>query len=72
MKYDDGWKRQRNAMLTSMDMEAARKSCPESAMDGATLLVAMHKARVICVEMDPVLRKQSLAWLRERGYNLSP
>lgn len=57
---------ERNAALTTLDMDYGRRM-----MRGATddvVLLAMHKARYDCIGIKEALRHQSRAWLEERGY----
>lgn len=73
-KLDDEirhWKRERNEMLRTLDIDAARNNirgagflppCDE------TLLLSLHKARYDCADIADELRLESGEWLRERGY----
>jgi hypothetical protein len=58
--------KERNAALTTLDIEWARKHLPLNLSD-EVLLVSMHKARYDCTAIEPDLRHASGAWLRERG-----
>ena len=53
---------ERNAALTAMDMEWARRQCPD--LDDVPLLWGMHKARYECLHIDAALRHESAAFLR--------
>jgi hypothetical protein len=47
-------------------MSFARKMLP--AASDEVRLIAMHKGRYECVDIDASLRKESEQWLRERNY----
>lgn len=70
MKYDEAgiakWREERNAALRSLDLDYMRKALPH-APDKEVLLMAMHKARYECTDLDAEQRHTSAQWLRERG-----
>lgn len=62
------WREKRNRALLALDLDWARthalvmgRNPPE-----ATLLMALHKARVICTDLPQAARHASMAWLKER------
>lgn len=61
------WRVERNAALSNLDMDYARKAMPNAADDHVRLM-AMHKAWVECTDLASELRHISIEWLRERGY----
>lgn len=61
------WRAARNAALRILDMNYARELMPQASSDEVRL-IAMHKARYSCTDIEPELRHASGAWLRERGY----
>lgn len=63
----ENWKRARNKAFRELDMGFARAAFPNASSD-EVLLMAMHKARYECLDMEDALRHESRAWLEERGY----
>jgi len=61
------WKQARNRALTELDLEWARKECPEASSD-EVLLIALHRARYECDSIADALRLESGEWLRARGH----
>jgi hypothetical protein len=57
---------ERDAALTTLDLNWARKLLPEGTSD-EILLTSMHKARYDCTAIAPELRHASGDWLRSRG-----
>lgn len=57
---------QRDAALAALDINYARRKFPDA--DDATLLLSLHKARVEAKSLPETLRRESMAWLKERGY----
>lgn len=58
---------ERDAALRTMDIAYARKMMPGASSDDVRLC-AMHKARYEMTGMEPELRRESRAWLEERGF----
>ncbi|WP_140637254.1 hypothetical protein [Methylibium rhizosphaerae] len=52
--------------LRTLDVAWARREAPGASSD-EVLLVALHKARYRCREIDAALRHESAEWLRSRG-----
>jgi hypothetical protein len=65
MKLDQ-WHEQRNAALRTLDMGYARALLPHASSDEVRLM-ALHKARYECKDIEAELRHASGAWLRERA-----
>lgn len=61
----DKWKAARNQALRTLDLEYARAQMPY--LSGAVILMGLHKARLHCKEIESELRRESQAWLSERG-----
>ena len=61
------FKLERNAALTTLDMDFARRMLPEARSDEVRL-IAMHKARYEAADIAPELRRDSRRWLEERRY----
>lgn len=61
------WRRERNRALLAIDMKWARQMMPDATSDHV-LLVAMHKARYECPDLDNAARHASGEWLRQHGY----
>jgi hypothetical protein len=62
------WRAERNRALRSLDLDYLRAQIPAAAaVDGSQLLVAAHKARYECTDLEDHYRLTSAAWLRERG-----
>ena len=57
--------RQRDAALSTLDMEWAAQMMPYAAPE--VRLMAMHKARYEAVDIAPELRKESAEWLQAAG-----
>jgi hypothetical protein len=62
----DVWRETRDRMLAEMNMQWARAMMPGTT--DQIRIMAMHKARVEALSMDPALRMESIEWLRERGF----
>lgn len=60
------WREERNAALRTLDMTYARYLMPDASSDEVRLL-AMHKGRYECTDIEAALRSASGEWLRERG-----
>jgi len=60
-------KEERNRALTELDTEWARTVMPYASSDYVRL-VALHKARYECVDIETRLRLASGDWLRCRGF----
>ena len=60
------WRAERNRMLETLDVDAAIRQVPS--MSRETALLALHKARYDCIDIDPELRHASAAYLRAGGY----
>lgn len=54
---------ERNAALSTLDLEWARRTLPLAKSDHV-LLASMHKARYECIDIDAELRHESCRWLR--------
>lgn len=54
------------AALSSLDMNWARLQMPNATNDKVRLM-AMHKERYECTDIDPDLSHESARWLRQRG-----
>ena len=61
------WRADRNKALIALDMEWARKVMPDASNDHVRLM-AMHKGRYECGDMDNAVRHASREWLRQHGY----
>jgi hypothetical protein len=61
------WRQNRNRMLRELDVRSAKGAMP-GASDDEVVLIALHKARYDCVDIEAELRHASGAWLRERGF----
>ena len=59
--------RERNMALESLDIAWARKNS-HGRSDDKTLLIALHKTRIECTDMSSELRRESIKWLRQRGF----
>lgn len=59
--------RERDAALTALDMDYARRLMPDASSDEVRL-AAMHKARYETTTMARELHHASGAWLRAHGY----
>lgn len=57
----------RNKALRELDLTYARHMIPRASSDDV-LLLALHKARYDCVDLEPEYRHESGRWLREHGY----
>lgn len=57
------WRADRNKALIMLDMEWARKRLPD-ATSANVLLMAMHKARYECTDLDMETRLISSEWLK--------
>lgn len=57
----------RNHALRELNLDYARAVIPH-ASDEQVLLIALHKARYECKDIEPEYRHASGRWLRERGY----
>lgn len=62
----DNYLANRNAALTSLDLEWAKKQMPGASE--TVLECAMHKARYECTAIDRQLRRDSAAWLRKNNF----
>ena len=60
------WRVERNRALATLDMEYARREMPNASSDEVRLM-AMHKARVECTDIDSSLRLASVKWLHARN-----
>lgn len=60
------WRKERNRALKQLDMEWARKAMPTATSDDVRLM-AMHKARYECTDMDDADRLISSGWLYMHG-----
>jgi len=58
---------QRDDALRTLDLHWARHIDPSASDE--VLLLALHKARYLLVDFDPVLRHESAAWLRAGGHD---
>ena len=61
------WRQDRNKALMALDMEWARKMMPDATSDHVRLM-AMHKGRYECTDLDNAARHTSGEWLRQHGY----
>lgn len=61
------WIDERNAALSSLDLNYARKMFPNASSDDV-LMLTLHKARYECTGIKDYERHLSAQWLRERGY----
>ena len=61
--------KERNAKLTELDMEWARKQMPNASNDEVRLL-SMHKARYECTALNRDVRITSYKWLKLRHFKL--
>jgi hypothetical protein len=60
------WSRdERNADLRALDLPKMQALFPSA--DPEVLLIALHKARYVCLDIEDDLRLASGEWLRERG-----
>jgi len=60
---------ERNIVLLSLDIDGARRLLHFPACaDDETILGAMHKARVEVVAFPDKVRRESMEWLKERGW----
>lgn len=66
MSFEDVLK-QRDQALINMDLVYLRRMFPD-AMNDHVLEAAAHKARYEIKRLDPKLRHESGAWLRQHGY----
>ena len=62
------WILERNAALSRLDMDYARKVMPDASCDEVRL-VAMHKARYECLDLPDKIREDSGRWLREHRFH---
>jgi hypothetical protein len=62
----ENWKLARNKALRELDMDFARAAMPGARNDEVRLM-AMHKARYECTEIEAHYRHESRAWLAARG-----
>lgn len=62
------WREERNRALRALDIGYARRLMPTATGDDVRLM-AMHKARYECTDLEPELRHASADWLRERGFS---
>ena len=67
MKEVEEWRAKRNAALRALDIAFEVPGLKRYGSDEVKL-IAMHKARYECTDIEPELRHQSRAWLEERGY----
>jgi hypothetical protein len=58
----------RNDALRTLDLDYARRMLPGASSDFVRLM-AMHKARYECCQIEQELRHASAAWLRSHGFN---
>ena len=58
---------ERDRILRELDIEGAKRMMP-AWLSEAGILAGMHKARVHLPHLGDDLRKESLDWLRERGF----
>jgi hypothetical protein len=63
----ENWRAARNKALRELDLGFARAVWPEASGDEVRIM-ALHKARYECVDIEAELRHQSRAWLQERGH----
>jgi len=63
----ESWKEDRNRALRELDMGYAKVMMPASKEE--VRLIAMHKARYECTEIEPHLREASREWLEDHKYN---
>lgn len=56
------WREKRNKALRELDVTAVPLKNPEVS------LIALHKARYDCTDIEDDLRHESRMWLQERGY----
>jgi len=56
----------RNRALADLDLDYAKKATGSD--NEEVLLVALHKARYECVQLEDDLRNFSALWLRQHGY----
>jgi hypothetical protein len=59
---------ERNRAFETLDLGWARNRIQMPSSDDQLLLAIMHKARYECTAIRPELRRESGAWLAERGY----
>ena len=59
---------ERDAALTALDMDWARRMMPAASSD-EVLLVALHKGRYEVSGVAPSLREASRTWLEEHGWS---
>lgn len=57
----------RNQAFRDLDLEWARTMIPDASSDFVRLL-ALHKARLDCVDIEPELRRESARWLLANGF----
>ncbi len=61
--------------IRTLDLRWARELAAEECMwrgiplpTDEVLLISLHKSRVVMFEMPEALRRESMAWLKARGY----
>lgn len=64
----ENWRKGRNKAFREMDMTFARHMLRGRLTTDAVLIMALHKARYECTDLEPEYRHESARWLRERGY----
>lgn len=69
---------ERNAALRALDLSWARKQAAEASVrlgvpmpSPEGMIGALHNARYHCKDIEPELRRESAAWLREHMPNLA-
>lgn len=62
------FKERRNQGLRDLDMEYARQQMPAASNDHVRL-IAMHKARYECTDLEPQYRHTSREWLAGHSYS---
>lgn len=60
------WKQRRNKALADLDIEYARREVMPHALD-EVILMALHKSRYECTEIEPALRHASREWLEKNN-----
>jgi hypothetical protein len=61
------WRANRNRMLRELDVKSAKGAMPGASSD-EVVLIALHKARYECTDIEADLRHASGTWLRQHGF----
>lgn len=64
----ENYRAARNKAFREMDLQYARLMLRGKNPPDDVLILALHKARYECTDLEPEYRRESGAWLRERGY----